>query len=104
MGASAGFLNGLLHKQLIGDLFLAKRDPARLEAAGRKALVPTLQAIAEEVLKNPARFVDILREKRDFLAANYQSCDQLVENEGHRFGEDLSDADKKAVTAFLATL
>jgi hypothetical protein len=67
MGASAGFLNGLLHKQLIGDLFLAKRDPARLEAAGRKALVPTLQAIADEVLKNPARFVDILREQRDFL-------------------------------------
>lgn len=103
-GASAGFLNGLLHKQLIGDLFLAKRDPARLEAAGRKDLVPTLQAIADEVLKNPARFVEILREKRDFLSAHYQSCDQMVENEGHRFGEDLSDADKKAVTAFLATL
>ena len=104
MGASAGFLNGLLHKQLIGDLFLAKRDPARLEAAGRKDLVPTLQAIADEVLKNPARFVEILCEKRDFLAAHYQTCDQMVENEGHRFGEDLSDADKKAVTAFLATL
>lgn len=104
MGASAGFLNGLLHKQLIGDLFLAKRDPARLEAAGRKDLVPTLQAIADEVLKNPARFVEILREKRDFLAAHYQTCDQMVENEGHRFGEDLSEADKKAVTAFLATL
>ncbi|WP_079432800.1 hypothetical protein [Zoogloea sp. LCSB751] len=104
MGASAGFLNGLMHKQLIGDLFLAKRDPARLEAAGKKALVPTLQGIADEVLKNPARFVEILREKRDFLAANYVSCDQLVENEGHRFGEDLSEADKKAITAFLATL
>ncbi|WP_298595771.1 cytochrome c [Zoogloea sp.] len=104
MGASAGFLNGLLHKQLIADLYLAKHDPARLEAAGRKALVPTLQAITEEVLKEPKRFVDILRERRDFLSANYVSCDQLVENEGHRFGEDLSDADKKAVTAFLATL
>ncbi|NUP95345.1 MAG: cytochrome c, partial [Planctomycetaceae bacterium] len=104
MGASAGFLNGLLHKQLIADLYLAKHDPARLEAAGRKALVPTLQAITEEVLKEPKRFVDILREQRDFLSANYVSCDQLVENEGHRFGEDLSDADKKAVTAFLATL
>jgi len=104
MGVSAGFLNGLLHKQLIGDLFLAKRDPARLEAAGKKDLVPTLQGIADDVLKNPARFVEILREKRDFLAAHYQTCDQLVENEGHRFGEDLSEADKKAVTAFLATL
>jgi hypothetical protein len=29
---------------------------------------------------------------------------QEIENEGHRFGEDLSEADKKALTAFLATL
>lgn len=104
MGTSAGYLNGLQHKQLIGDLFLAKRAPARLEATGKKALVPTLQAIADEVLKNPSRFVEVLRQHHDFVAAHYQSCDQLVENEGHRFGEDLSEADKKAVTAFLATL
>ena len=103
-GASAGFLNGLQHKQLIGDLFLAKRDPAKLEAAGKKAQVATLQAIADEVLKHPARFVDILREQRDFLSANYETCTEEIENGGHRFGEDLSDADKKALTAFLATL
>ena len=103
-GTSAGFLNGLQHKQLIGDLFLAKRDPARLEATGKKELTPTLAAMADEVLKHPARFVDILREKRDFLSANYETCTQEIENEGHRFGEDLSEADKKALTAFLATL
>jgi hypothetical protein len=103
-GASAGFLNGLQHKQLIADLYLAKRDPARLDAAGKKAQVATLQAIADEVLKHPARFVDILREQRDFLSASYETCTQEIENEGHRFGEDLSAADKKALTAFLATL
>jgi len=103
-GASAGFIGGLQHKQLIGDLFLAKRDPARLEAADKKDLVPTLQAIADDVLKSPARFVEILREKRDFLSANYETCTQEIENEGHRFGEDLSEADKKALTAFLATM
>jgi hypothetical protein len=27
-----------------------------------------------------------------------------VENAGHNFGDQLSDADKKALTAFLATL
>lgn len=103
-GTSAGFLNGLQHKQLVGDLFLAKRDPAKLEAAGKKDLVPTLLAMADDVMKQPSRFVEILREKREFLSANYQSCTQEIENEGHRFGEDLSDADKKALTAFLATL
>jgi hypothetical protein len=103
-GASAGFINGLQHKELIADLFLAKRDPAKLDAAGKKNLIPTLQAIADDVLKQPSRFVEILREKRDFLSANYQTCTQEIENEGHRFGEDLSEADKKALTAFLATL
>jgi hypothetical protein len=103
-GTSAGFLNGLQHKQLVGDLYLAKRDPAKLEAAGKKDLVPTLQAMADEVMKQPSRFVEILREKRDFLSANYETCTQEIENEGHRFGEDLSEADKKALTAFLATL
>ncbi len=103
-GASAGFLNGLQHKQLIADLYLAKRDPAKLEAAGKKGQVATLQAIADEVLKHPARFVDILREQRDFLSANYETCTEEIENGGHRFGEDLPDADKKALTAFLATL
>jgi mono/diheme cytochrome c family protein len=103
-GTSAGFLNGLTHKQLVGDLFLARRDPAKLEAAGKKDQVPVLQAMADEILKQPSRFVDILRERRDFISANYQTCTQEIENEGHRFGEDLSEADKKALTAFLATL
>ena len=103
-GTSAGFLNGLQHKQLVGDLFLAKRDPAKLEAAGRKALIAPLQAMADDLLKQPARFVDILREKRDFISANYQTCTEEIENGGHRFGEDLAEADKKALTAFLATL
>jgi len=85
-------------------LFLAKRDPAKLEAAGKKAIIPRLQAIADDVLKNPARIVDVLKENRDFMKANYDSCTAEVENEGHRFGEDLSEADKKALIAFLATL
>lgn len=103
-GSSAGFLNGLQHKQLVGDLFLARRHPDRLENAGKKDLLPVLKAMADDIIKSPARFVDILREKRDFLSANYETCTQEIENEGHRFGEDLSDADKKALTAFLATM
>jgi len=35
---------------------------------------------------------------------HYATCLDVVENGGHRFGEDLTEADKKAVTAFLATL
>jgi len=103
-GSSAGFIGGLLHKSFIVDLYLAKRDPARLEAAGKKDIVPELQGIADDILKNPTRFVKVLSEKRDFLRNRYLTCMQEVENDGHRFGEDLSEADKKALTAFLATL
>jgi mono/diheme cytochrome c family protein len=103
-GSRAGLLNGFEHKQFIDDLFLATHDPAKLTAAGKKDLVPELKAIADEVLKNPARFVEILREKDAFIGKYYETCMQTVENEGHRFGEDLSEADKKALTAFLATL
>jgi hypothetical protein len=103
-GTSAGFIGGLLHKDFIGDLYRAKREPALLEAAGKKALVPELQSIADDLLKDPGRFVDVLKQKRRFLQANYQTCMQEVENEGHRFGEDLSETDKKALIAFMATL
>ena len=103
-GTPVGFLNGFEHKQFIDDLFLAKRDPSKLEAAGKKDIVPELKAIADEVLKNPARFVEILREKSAFIDKYYETCMQVVENEGHRFGEGLSEDDKNALTAFLATL
>ena len=43
--------------------------------------------------------------KRPYLVKEiYSSCTADIENTGHRFGEDLSDDDKKALTAFLATL
>ena len=103
-GTPAGFIGGFLHKDFIDDLYLAKRDPARLEAAGKKDIVPQLQGIADDLLKNPARFVEVLNEKRDLLNTRYETCMQQVENDGHRFGEDLSEADKQALTAFLATL
>ena len=103
-GTPAGYIGSLLHKEFIGDLYRAKRHPDLLERAGKKALVPELQAMADDILKEPTRFVDIMREKRNFLQANYTTCMQDVENEGHRFGEDLPEADKKALTAFLATL
>lgn len=103
-GTPVGLFGGLMHKDFVADLYLAKRDPAKLEAKGKKANVPTLQTIADNVMKNPTKFVDVLKENRDFMSKNYNTCMATVENEGHRFGEDLSDADKNALIAFLATM
>ncbi len=103
-GASAGFLNGLMHKELIDDLYLAMRDPSQLEQAGKKDSIPELREIAARVLNNPESFPQVLADKRKFLSQHYETCMQQIENEGHRFGEDLPDADKKALIAFLATM
>jgi hypothetical protein len=103
-GSHAGFVGGFTHKEFIDDLFWALRDPKQLESQGKKADAPELQAIANDLMKNPARFADVIKEKKAFLGPRYETCMQEVENEGHRFGEDLSEADKKAVTAFLATM
>ena len=38
------------------------------------------------------------------VADYYSSCTDLIENLGHPFGEGLSQADKNALIAFVATL
>ena len=51
----------------------------------------------------PTSRLETLR-KYPKLIEFYSSCTAEIENDGHRFGEDLSEADKKALIAFLATL
>ena len=40
----------------------------------------------------------------DFVQRYYSNLLEPVENAGHRFGESLSESDKQALIAFLATL
>ena len=40
----------------------------------------------------------------DFVQRYYSNVLEHVENAGHRFGEGLSDRDKAALIAFVATL
>ena len=103
-GTSVGMIGGLLHKDFVGDLYLALRDPARLEAAGKADAVPELKAIAADLVRNPGEFAAVLKDKRAFIRQRYVTCLDEVENGGHRFGEDLPESDKKALTAFVATL
>jgi hypothetical protein len=99
------------HKELVNDLVAAKLRPAELEAklvrqlgdAEGKQIAAELKAIIGEILKDPARLVDAVRSHLR-LVEIYSSCTADIENEGHRFGEDLPENDKKALIAFLATL
>ena len=111
-GVTAGTLGNFLHKRFVVDLVRAKVSPDALgpELAERlgpdrsKQVLADLQAIGGEIVGKPNGLVEAMRKRPYLVKEVYSSCTAEVENAGHRFGEDLSDADKKALIAFLATL
>lgn len=111
-GVTAGTLGNFQHKAFIVDLVRAKTAPDELERSLAKRLgkesarkvLADLQAVAREVTGKPNGLVEALRARPYLIKQVYSSCTAEVENAGHRFGEDLSEADKNALIAFLATL
>jgi hypothetical protein len=111
-GTNVGLMGNFQHKQFVIDLVLAltDQDTLRTKLAARvgpdkaKSDADDIHAIALEVLKSPTKMIDIVAARLPMLLELYSSCTDSVENDGHRFGEDLPDADKNALTAFLATL
>jgi mono/diheme cytochrome c family protein len=111
-GVTAGTLGNFLHKRFVVDLVRAKVSPDALgpELAERlgpdrsKQVLADLQAIGGEIAGKPNGLVEAIRKRPYLVKEVYSSCTAEIENAGHRFGEDLSDADKKALIAFLATL
>jgi hypothetical protein len=96
------------HKEFADDLVLSKVDFGKLEAkyvarygpeAG-KTVAATIRDKAKELMTNPKNLLVVGAELREV----YSNSLMLREDEGHRFGEDLSDKDKQALIAFLATL
>ncbi len=110
-GASAAALVNFQHKRFIGDLVELRLKPDALDRKlaqqfgdeeGKK-MAADLRSVAAALTSKPELLVETLRRHPQLLEA-YSACTAEVENEGHRFGEDLPDADKKALIAFLATL
>ena len=115
-GIPAAIPANLRHKELIGDLVLVKTnvDGLRSKYAARgpaevDRIVTTLQDILKQltagVVSNPELVVSqVGRNHLPFIQQMYSNSTVEIENEGHTFGSTLSPADKKALTAFLATL
>ena len=110
-GSSSARLGNFRHKQFVDDLVDLRLHPKVLQQKLQASLGPQdgaavfadLQAVAGQLLKDPAQLVQILhRHPRLFEA--YSNCTDELEDEGHRFGEDLPEADKQGLIAFLATL
>jgi hypothetical protein len=129
----AGFpavdVNSLRYKDLIQDLVLVGRDPAKfdakyaelLTAPQRDELRSGLQQIREVLLETStingielvlgredavvARVQDLtLQVGNDFVQRYYSNVLGHVENGGHEFGASLSPREKAALIAFVATL
>jgi hypothetical protein len=66
-----------------------------------------LDTIADVAIKDPGAMVEAVKAARarlPLMSRVYSSCTEEIENNGHRFGENLPETDKNALIAFLATL
>jgi mono/diheme cytochrome c family protein len=114
-GSPAVLINSLRYKDLLQDIALV-RDRARLQAKYKDILTPArfnelvagLQRLRGFIVTPGRRqlTLDITQPKdqADFIQSFYSNVLGRVENSGHRFGENLSDREKQALIAFLATL
>jgi hypothetical protein len=115
-GIPAAIPANLRHKELIADLVLVKTnlDGLRSKYAARgpadvDRIVATLQQILKQLIAGVVASPDSIlstigRDHLPFIQQMYSNSTVEVENEGHTFGSTLSADDKKALTAFLATL
>jgi hypothetical protein len=110
-GMNSAGLGNFDHKIFIRDLLDLRRDPKGLgerltkqlgEAEGTQTM-GELKVVAVELLKQPDKPIETMR-NHPKLVELYSTCNADIENDGHRFGEDFSEADKKALIAFLATM
>jgi hypothetical protein len=107
-GTPSSRIGNFRHKEFANDLVLSKTDFGKLKvkymtrygAEKGDTIAQTIRDKAGEILLDPTRVLEVGGELREV----YSNSLTLRENDGHRFGEDLSDQEKNALIAFLATL
>jgi hypothetical protein len=113
----AGFpalaINSLRFKDMIQDAVLVWRNPGKLREKYQAVLDETQMAelerglkrfILKAVLSDKRRVLELVGERGAFVQKFYSNVLDHDEATGHRFGETLSDRDKDALIAFVATL
>jgi hypothetical protein len=112
-GFPAVMLNSLRYQDMLQDMVLAERDPAKLEGKYETLMTDEqlaelkdgLGRIREELLSvDGFKMLDITAVQSEFIQRYYSNVLERVENAGHRFGENLSEREKQALIAFVATL
>jgi len=111
-GRNVALMGNFQHKPFVVDLVRSITKPQQLKedltqrvgATTAEEDIKALNEIVSDTLKDPQQFLPAVNKNLPVLLNVYSSCTADVENDGHRFGEDLTEADKNALTAFLATL
>ena len=111
-GRDVAMMGNFQHKPFIVDMVRSKTRPddlkkdltARYGNPMADNVFETLTTIRKRAVIHPDEFTQEVRKHLPLLLEAYSSCTADVENTGHRFGEDLSEQDKNALVAFLATL
>ncbi|QIG52404.1 cytochrome c [Nordella sp. HKS 07] len=112
-GYPALAINSLRFKDLIQDAVLRRTDPGKLDEKYAGLLDKDQLAdlkdglqrlILEAIVKDRPTVIDLVADRDKFVQRFYSNILGRVENSGHRFGETLSDEDKDALIAFVATL
>ena len=112
-GYPALAINSLRFKDLIQDTVLRRTDAQKLDEK-YKGLLDAKQLadlkeglqllILNAILKDRPTVLELAADRDRFVQRFYSNNLGRVENSGHRFGETLSEQDKDALIAFVATL
>ncbi len=106
-GTPQAMVGNLLYKQLIDDLVLSRTDFSALKTKLKSEQAANeLKGMLDEFL-NPAKLgapMRVLDAHRALITKYYMTNTDFWENSGHPFGTGLTDKEKKALTAFVATL
>ena len=104
-GTPQALVQNLLYKNLIVDMTLSVTDPATLrKKLGTDEDVQELKSMLREFAGNIGTPLNVVQKHERLMKKFYVTSTDFVENEGHPFGSGLSDREKKALIAFVATL
>lgn len=111
-GTPAGLFGSFQHKELVRDMVLSQLDESALKTRIARRVGPEevpgaiaeIKGLTRAVLQDPEEVIGIAADRLPILSRLYSTCTATVENDGHRFGESLSESEKRDLTAFLATL
>ena len=104
-GTPQALVGNLLYKNLIDDMVLSRTDFAALKARLKdEAAANEVKGLLVEFIKNGDQPLDVIKKHETLIKKYYMTNTDFWENSGHAFGADLTDREKKALTAFVATL